>query len=124
MKLSSRTYAAALLPELKEKRTVSGAAVRRFVEVLRRNGDMAKLPAILKECEALYCRANGITKVDMIIAREQERISAEKMKRTFGPKSAVSVSVKPEIIGGAIFIINDEWIVDGSIRRRLEQMFK
>lgn len=124
MKYSPRIYAAALRAELQENRRMRRAVLERFIGVLRKNGDLGKLPAIMKEWEILYYRTEGITKVDVTAARDLGKTFLEELHKAFGKNAALTITLRPEIIGGVIITINDHWLIDGSIRRRLEQMFK
>ena len=123
MKHPAATYAAAFLEAAKDGK-ISSEATGRFFKILRRNGDLAKLPEILKNIESLYYKKEGITKVEVVSARVTTKDGVEKaLRERFGAKLAVEFSLNPGIIGGIILKINDELVIDASVKRRLEKLF-
>lgn len=123
MKHPAATYAAAFLEAVKSRK-ISAEALRRFLKMLRRNGDLVKLPEILKNIESLYYKKEGITKVEVVSARMLRKDKIEKaLRECFGAKLAVEFLLYPGLIGGVILKINDELVIDASVKRRLEQLF-
>ncbi|MFY9461995.1 MAG: F0F1 ATP synthase subunit delta [Candidatus Sungiibacteriota bacterium] len=125
MKHPPAIYAEALL-EASEEKKVSSDKMRNFLVMLRKNGDLAKLLDVMRKLEALYYRREGITKVDVISGRELGEFKKEvetALRERFGMNSVIDFSVNREIIGGIILKINDELVIDASVKRRLEKLF-
>ena len=117
-------YAAVFLEAVKDGK-MSSDFMRRFLKIVRRNGDLAKLPGILKNIELLYYKKEGIAKVEVISARvfQKDEVAAA-LRERFGDKLTVDFSLDPSIIGGIILKINDELVIDASVKRRLDKLFR
>ena len=121
MKYSSKIYATALLEALEEK-SLAGA-IKKFLSIMRRNGDFSKLPNIVRDFKKLYNKKHGIKEVKVEIAREDKSI-INQVKDILKLKHEPEVEIKKEILGGVVITINDEVIVDGSISRRINSIFE
>ena len=122
MNYTPAIYARSLLEVQREKGLLK-SIVARFVGIVRRNNHTSWLSEIITRFEDLFYRTRGITRVEVIAARSDVEKILPKVRRAFGRKTEVRFSVKPEIIGGVIFTINRETLIDASVRRQLERMF-
>jgi len=121
MKYQSKIYAESLL-EVFEKKP-QAEILRNFLRLVRKNGDFSKLPKILYDFKKLYNKKHGIKEVRVEIAREDKSITNQ-VQDILKLKHEPEVEIKKEILGGAVITIDDEIIVDGSIKTRLQNMFK
>lgn len=120
MKHSPQIYAFALL-EIPAQ-SLATAAFKNFLRILRKNGDLAKLPRILLELKKQYRKKYGTKDVEIMLARENPKIVSQ-MRHALNLKEEPRVVIKKEILGGAMVTINDEILIDGSIKTRLEKLF-
>lgn len=121
MKLQSKIYASALLDCYEKNQAVE--TVINFLKIVRRNGDFSKLPAILRDFKKIYNRKNVIREVNVKLARENRNLAAE-VKNLLKLKEEPLAEIDDKILGGAVIIIDDEIIVDGSARSRIESLFE
>lgn len=121
MKQPPSIYARSLLDAAGDR--LETRFVKNFLMILRRNGDLAKLREILRQFERIYFKKQGITKVEVIAARESEKEIASLLRNHFGPKLVLDFTVRPEIDGGVILKINDEFVIDASVKRQLDRLF-
>ncbi|KKS38511.1 MAG: hypothetical protein A3G49_06400 [Candidatus Sungbacteria bacterium RIFCSPLOWO2_12_FULL_41_11] len=121
MKYQSKIYARAFLGAYEKKSAPE--TVRRFLGLVRKNGDFSKLPKILYDFKKLYNKNHGIKEVKVEIAREDKSI-INQVKEILKLKQEPEVEIKKEILGGVIVSIDDEVIVDGSIKSRIDNMFR
>src|SRR3989338_5702239 len=121
MKYQSKIYAESLL-EVFEKKP-QAEILRNFLRLVRKNGDFSKLPKILYDFKKLYNKNHGIKEVKVEIAREDKSI-INQVKEILKLKQEPEVEIKKEILGGVIVSIDDEVIVDGSIKSRIDNMFR
>lgn len=122
MKYSPKIYAGGLLSAMEEKKPSSGM-VSNFLNILRRNGDFYKLPEVLREAEILMRKTQKITKIEVVGARSFGSGFKQKLTDRFGPKADISFSIKPELIGGVVIKLDDETVIDASVKRRLDKLF-
>lgn len=120
MKHSPQIYASALL-EIPEK-SLTAAVFRNFLRILRKNNDLVKLPRILSELKKQYRKKYGTKDVEIALARSDEKITRE-IQHVLGLKTEPRITIKKELLGGAVITINDEILIDGSIQTRLPKLF-
>ncbi|GEM_PF-2159149 len=122
MNYTPAIYARSLL-EVHREKNLSKSAVARFMMIVRRNNHTAWIPQIITRFEDLMYRSKGITRVEVIAARNDLKKMLPKVRRAFGRKAEVQFSLKPDIIGGVIFNINRDVIIDASAKTAIERMF-
>lgn len=122
MKHTAEIYAKSFLRAV-EAEGPRPAILRNFLNVVRKNAGLQKLPEILKKIELSFLREKGFAKVEVITARDLASELEPDLKKHFGRNAIILFSVRPEIIGGVIFKINEETVIDASVRRRLKQLF-
>lgn len=120
MKHPPQIYASAFL-EIPEK-SLTKDALRNFLRILRKNGDLTKLPRILVELKKQYRKKYGTKDAEIMLARENPEI-VTKMRHILKLKEEPRVVIKKEILGGAVITINDEVLIDGSVKTRLQKLF-
>lgn len=120
MKYPPKNYAFALL-DIPEK-SLTKDAFRNFLRILRKNGDLAKLPRILAELKKQYRKKYGTKDVEIVLVREDKKIISQ-MQHALKLNEEPRVVIKKEILGGAVVTINDELLIDGSVKTRMEKMF-
>jgi F-type H+-transporting ATPase subunit delta len=89
------------------------------------SGRARDLPAIIDLLvrRSAEDRAEAVADVRSAIALDddQQRRLAEALSRRTGKKVSVKVQVDPSVLGGIVATIGDT-VIDGSVRRRLEQL--
>lgn len=122
MRYTPATYAAAFWRAV-EKKGVTPEITGNFLRLVRRSGDLPKLPEILRRIEKLFYKKSGIKKIEVTTARDMRKELEPKIRERFGKADEINFSTKPEIVGGVIIKINDETIIDASVKARLQKMF-
>lgn len=89
------------------------------------NGRARELPVIVDTLVALRAasRESAVARVRSAIALSHEQVArlAESLGRATGKNVEVKVTVDPTVQGGVVAQIGDT-VIDGSVRRRLEQL--
>lgn len=122
MKYQSTTYAAAFLGAVEEKK-FSPEMARRFFSLIRKNGDTEEITKVIEQIGVLFRKKNNITKVMVTSARDVSSEIEQRLRKQFGKNAEIGFSIRPEIIGGVVFTINDETVIDASVKRRMERLF-
>lgn len=123
MKYSPSLYAVAFLA-VAEKKGVTREVVGNLLGTLKKNGDLSRLSEVLRFVERFFYKKNGIAKVEVTTAREAKKEFESELHECFGKKAEISFAVQPEIIGGTIIKINDETLIDASVKRRIDKLFR
>ncbi len=123
MKYSASCYADTFL-ELAKGKPAPRALMRNFLSLVRRNGDMPKLPDILRSIEKKLFAREGIQKVEVTAARDIRKELERRLRAEFGKNADIRFSFTPEIIGGAVIRVNDGILIDASVKRQLDKLFQ
>lgn len=101
------------------------AEVRTLALLLLERGRLAALPAILSETVALFEQRHGVVHVTVTTAAplsaNAEGAVTTALHKTLGPGARVSNRVDHAILGGMTLRYGDT-LVDGSVRRSLDEM--
>jgi F0F1-type ATP synthase delta subunit len=125
MKYSPENYAIALTAELKK---VSSAdhdkLVKNFVAQIYRHGDFPALDKIEKAVEAELAKAAGGKVVEVEFAREVDKKSAELLTGKFTKNDVVKFRTNPSLVAGVRITVDGEKELDGSLRGKLNKIFR
>ncbi len=124
MKYSPRQYAESLYLALDKKSDRQRRDLwKRVLLLLRRNGDMAKLPAILRSFEKVYLEKEGLQKVEIETVSPLSADLEKEIKNILGKKLLISKKLNPGLLAGLTIMINDEILIDASAKRQLDNIF-
>jgi len=98
---------------------------RNFLALLAHNGRLPLLPAIAVQYEALRAEAERVADVQVSSAQalsaEQAATLKSALERRLGRAVRLHESVDATLLGGAVVQFGD-FVVDGSLRRRVERL--
>lgn len=126
MKITAHDYAQALWHVVSPlKGAEADEAIQRFAKLLTDRGQLSLLPAIQKELVRLEQHQDGITPVQVTVARERVAGASitDELQSLFGKRIAVSETIDPTILGGLVAETDNERL-DASLRQSLRQMNK
>jgi F0F1-type ATP synthase delta subunit len=128
MKYPTHIYAKALAEVIadssKEGEAYSTKVVKNFLALVRRNGDESHLHKILEEAARFARRASGIRKVNVESARALNVAQEKEIAKFLKSGDVVERVIDPELIAGVRLVVDDEMQFDGSLRGKLNQVFK
>ncbi len=122
-KTSPDAYAEAFLA-VAENAGDKSAIIKRFVGAIQRRNDWSWRGHILEACEKKWRRAHGKSLVTIESAREllpaqRTRLTSQWKNKTHD----VEFKINPSLIAGVRILINDERQFDGSLKRKLAELF-
>jgi F0F1-type ATP synthase delta subunit len=129
MKYSAHIYAKALAEVIvdaskKGNEKESAVIVKNFLELVRRNGDEVHLRKILEEAARFARGAAGVRKVSVESARKLNAAQEKEVAKFLKADDVVEYTIDPAIIAGIRLVVNDEMQFDGSLRGKLDKVFK
>ncbi len=123
MRYTVRQYTAALYGALKDgSEAEKRLRFRRFLMLLRKNRDLARLERILKEFEKQWLRESGLRKVEIESAAPASGKLKEEIKKILGEKILFSEKVNAGILAGVKILVDGELMIDASAKRQLDQI--
>jgi F0F1-type ATP synthase delta subunit len=124
MKYPVHAYADAFLSLIEEHPEKKGEIVKGFARTLRSSGDAENADKIIACVEEKMARKEGRAKIKIYSARILPDALIQKIKNTFGKDSLVSHVIAPEIIAGVKIVVNDEIMIDATLKKKLELITK
>lgn len=125
MKYSIRQYAEALfdvLLEIPEKERPR--AIKNFLNLVRKNGDSPKLLLIVRALEKEYVKRNGLRLVRIEMASPVSERVKKNIIKILGEKIVYMEHEDADLIGGIRIIVDDEILIDASVKRQIDCLFK
>lgn len=96
-----------------------------LIRLLVQNRRLAYLPFIARQYESLRAEAEGVIEAELETAfpidEHYEQVVSDALENRFGQKIRLRCSVNDDLIGGAVIRAGD-WVVDGSLRARLNKL--
>lgn len=124
-----KQYATALFESLQEKGLSAGrqrvnidGVVKNFAKMLVGNYDRALLPKIMMQLKKLERTRVGRHDVVLTSARTLDREVVAEVKKKVGQQSNVVEVVDPSVLGGVRILINDEVVIDGTMKSRIARL--
>lgn len=126
MKISFKKYAIALYEATDGlKGRELDVAVKRFVDLLAKRGLIGRADKIIHEYEKYRRGQQGILSVKISTAQalsvEEEKNIKRRLGTAWDKEIELTTKVDPTLIGGAV-LETDNLLLDGSVRRHLEQL--
>lgn len=125
MKILPKQYAIALYESTKnvslqeaEKR------IRSFVDLLRKNNDLSLGDKIIQQYHKYYREQKNIFRIEIISSEKLDSIELNKILKKFDRQIEIEEKIDKSLIGGIIIKINDDCLIDGSVKRKLEDLQK
>lgn len=117
-----KQYASALFESLQEKGAKADVVVKGFVKMLVSNYDRALLPKILMQFKKLERTKAGRHEVVLTSARPLEKSVIADVKKKVGENSGITEVVDSKVLGGVRILINDEVVIDGTLKSRVARL--
>jgi len=127
MKITPKQYALALYDSVKDKKDGEvKVALKKFVEVLRNNGDLSKINKIITVFNDIWNEKEGIVEAEITSARELDDKIVKLLNGHIVKLSGAEIvktqeKVDRKILGGVILRYGDK-ILDASLLRKLNSL--
>ena len=124
MKYSPSIYAKALsevaIDPTADKR--ANVLVKNFLKLVEKNNDQHQLKKIFQETEKLVREKTGKRKVVLETARPIKKLDSA-VKKIIKKGDILEEKINPDLIAGLKIILNDEKQFDGSMAKKIKQLF-
>jgi len=104
------------------------AMLKRFVGIVRKNGDGKSLNTILARYEKIYLEKKGLKKIEIESASPISAAIKAEIEKAGGDaatsgKIILSEKVNPELLAGLKLLVNDTLLIDATGRTRIKKLF-
>ena len=125
MKITPKQYAISLYETTKnvdefkiEKR------IKNFVDILKKNNDLSLANKIVDEYNKYHRNLKGISKIEITSSNKLNSEILNKIIQKFENQIEVEERIDESLINGIVVKIDDDVLIDGSVRRKLENLKK
>jgi len=124
MRYSIKQYAATVVSALTDKSDKDEhKIITNFFNFLRRNGDFVKRREIFKEIDRVSRESKGVRKVVIEAAAPISQETKKEIEKNLGAKAIFQENINPDVLGGIKILIDDEYLVDATVKRQLDKLF-
>ena len=127
MKITQKQYGEALYQAVHDKSDSEVKAVlKNFFQILIQNNDLSKADGIIKEFKKIWNKEHGIIEAEVIGAKKLDNKIIELLndyiiKLSGAKRINLEQKIDKNILGGAVIKYEDK-VMDGSLRRRLNEL--
>ncbi len=123
MKITPKQYALSLYESTQnaDKDEVS-KRIKRFINILKKNNDLSQTEKIIRCYYQHYRKVKNITKIEIKSSEKLGSNIISKILQKFNKQVEIEEKTDPALIGGVVIKINDDILIDGSIKRKLEDL--
>ena len=124
MKYSVKIYAQALAEAAQGQLSPEKehAIAKRFFALLKKNGDLAHAHKIIENAGTLLAEQEDRRRITVETARAANVVALS--KEIAKPGDIIEHKINPEIVAGVRVTVNDELQFDGTLRRKLNELFR
>ena len=125
MKITPKQYAISLYETTKNvDKFRAGERIKNFVNILKKNNDLSLANKIKDEYNKYYRNQKNISKIEIISNAKLSSETLNKIIQKFKNQIEVEEKIDKSLIDGIVIKINDDVLIDGSVRRKLEDLKK
>lgn len=126
MKYPAHIYAKALAEAIvaTKGKAAEDAVVRNFIALVRRNGDEGHIRKLVEEAARMVRGKSGVRKVTIETARPSSEAQKKALRQFIKGGDIVEERIDPSLVAGVKIILDDELQFDGSLKGKMDTIFK
>jgi F0F1-type ATP synthase delta subunit len=126
MKYPAHIYAKALAEAIvaTKGKAAEDAVVKNFIALVRRNGDEGHIRKLVEEAARMVRGRMGVRKVTIETARTPSTAQRKELQQFIKGGDVVEERIDPALVAGVKIILDDELQFDGSLKGKLDRIFK
>ena len=124
MKYPSHLYAKALAEAIAAPGVDAAAIAKNFMVLVVKNGDGRYARKILEEAARFARGKEGLRKVGVESARPLTAAQRREIGAFMQPGDVMEEEIVPDLIAGVRVFVDDEKLFDGSLKGKLDEIFK
>ncbi len=125
MKTTPKQYAISLYEATKNvDKFRAGERIKNFVNILKKNNDLSLANKIKDEYNKYYRNQKNISKIEIASNAKLSSETLNKIIQKFKNQIEVEEKIDKSLIDGIVIKINDDILIDGSVKRKIENLRK
>ena len=125
MKITPKQYAVSLYDSTKDvDDTLLGKRISNFVNILKKNNDLSLAGKIIEHYYKYRREQKNISKVEITSHDKLDSETIDNIIKKFNKQIDVEEKIDKTLLGGIIIKIDDNTLIDGSVKRKLATLKK
>ena len=125
MKITPKQYAISLYESTKNVDQVEiEKRIRKFINILKKNNDLSLVDKIVDKFHECYREERNISKIEITSGAEIDSEILNKIIHKFNNQIEIEEKIDKSLIGGIMIKINNDTLIDGSVKRKLKELKK
>ncbi|MCK4799474.1 ATP synthase F1 subunit delta [Candidatus Parcubacteria bacterium] len=125
MKITPKQYAISLYESTKKVDELEiEKRIKKFIDILKRNNNLSLIDKIIEKYYEHYRSERNISKIEITSNKKIDPEILNKIIHKFKKQIEIEEKIDESLIGGMIIKIDDSLLIDGSIKRKLEELKK
>lgn len=96
--------------------------ISNFIDILKKNNDLSQINKIIQYYHEHYRKIKKITKIEITSSKKLSSGMISKILQKFNKQIEMEEKIDPRLMGGIVIKINDNTLIDGSIRKKLNDL--
>ena len=125
MKITPKQYAISLYESTKKVDELEiEKRIKKFIDILKRNNNLSLIDKIIEKYYEHYRSERNISKIEITSNKKIDPEILNKIIHKFKKQIEIEEKIDESLIGGMIIKIDNSLLIDGSIKRKLEELKK
>ncbi|MCK5085124.1 ATP synthase F1 subunit delta [Candidatus Parcubacteria bacterium] len=125
MKITPKQYAISLYESTtKIDKIQAEKRIGNFIKILIKNNDLSLIDKIIQQYYKYYRNQRNITKIEISSAKKLNPEILNKLIQKFHNQIEIEETIDKSLIGGIVLRIDDNLLLDGSVKRKLANLRK
>ncbi|MCK5413725.1 MAG: ATP synthase F1 subunit delta [Candidatus Pacebacteria bacterium] len=125
MKITPKQYAISLYEStIKIDKLQAEQRIGNFIEILKKNNDLSLIDKIIQQYYKYYREQRNISKIEVSSTKKINPEILNKIIQKFEKQTEIEEKVEESLIGGIVLRVDDNLLIDGSVKKKLENLKK
>lgn len=125
MKITAKQYAISLHESTKNVDELElQNRIKNFINILKKNNSLSLVNKIIESYYRYHREKKKISKIEITSSEKLKREEINKIVQKFDKQIEIEEKVDKSLIGGIVIKIDDNILIDGSVKRKLEDLKK
>ena len=125
MKITPKQYAISLYEStIKIDEVQAEQRIGNFIEILKKNNDLSLVDKIIQQYYKYYREQRNISKIEVSSAKKLNPEILNKIIQKFNKQIEIEETIDESLIGGIVLRIDNNLLIDSSVKKKLENLKK
>ncbi|MCK5491016.1 MAG: ATP synthase F1 subunit delta [Candidatus Pacebacteria bacterium] len=125
MKITPKQYAISLYEStFKIDKVQAEQRIGNFIEILRKNNDLSLVDKIIEQYYKYFREQRNISKIEVSSAKKLNPEILNKIIQKFNKQIEIEETIDESLIGGIVLRIDNNLLIDSSVKKKLENLKK